>query len=115
MHTYNRVACLFFSVNNLNLLALTFGEKEVLSRFFLAWYLFFMESMLFGQLSPYFYVLLQISRKGYGTISAAGGRGWGGGGGGRISLDCYSVQEDVIVTVHGLCSSGFCIFSSRIG
>lgn len=41
-------------------------------------------------------------RKGYGTISAAGGAGWGGGGGGRISLDCYSIQEDVKVTVHGL-------------
>ncbi|CAA6666999.1 unnamed protein product [Spirodela intermedia] len=31
-------------------------------------------------------------KKGKGTISAAGGRGWGGGGGGRISLDCYSIQ-----------------------
>ena len=46
-------------------------------------------------------------RKGYGTISAAGGRGWGGGGGGRISLDCYSIQEDVKVTVHGSFSSSF--------
>ncbi|XP_011032014.1 PREDICTED: uncharacterized protein LOC105130969 isoform X3 [Populus euphratica] len=45
-------------------------------------------------------------RKGYGTISAAGGRGWGGGGGGRISLDCYSIQEDVKVTVHGGLSIG---------
>ncbi|CAK9172632.1 unnamed protein product [Ilex paraguariensis] len=40
-------------------------------------------------------------RKGFGTISAAGGRGWGGGGGGRISLNCYSKQEDVKVTLHG--------------
>ncbi|KAL6985837.1 hypothetical protein U1Q18_019209 [Sarracenia purpurea var. burkii] len=39
--------------------------------------------------------------RGYGTISAAGGRGWGGGGGGRISLNCYSKQEDVKATVHG--------------
>ena len=35
-------------------------------------------------------------------MSAAGGRGLGGGGGGRMSLDCYSIQEDVTVTVHGL-------------
>lgn len=41
-------------------------------------------------------------RKGSGIISAAGGRGWGGGGGGRISLNCYSKQEDVKVTVHGM-------------
>jgi len=40
-------------------------------------------------------------RKGYGTISAAGGTGWGGGGGGRISLDCYIIQEDLNITVHG--------------
>lgn len=78
---------------------------------------FFPDSLLPGAHSswkpsffaPYSDVLLQLSRKGYGTISAAGGRGWGGGGGGRISLDCYSIQEDVKVTVHGLCSSGFCI------
>ncbi|XP_059656702.1 uncharacterized protein LOC132303459 [Cornus florida] len=44
--------------------------------------------------------------KGFGTISAAGGRGWGGGGGGRISLKCYSKQEDVKVTVHGGLSIG---------
>lgn len=44
-------------------------------------------------------------RKGYGTISAAGGKGWGGGGGGRISLDCYSIQEDLKVSVHGLSNS----------
>lgn len=43
-----------------------------------------------------------IPRKGSGTISAAGGKGWGGGGGGRISLDCYSIQEDIKVTVHGM-------------
>ena len=40
-------------------------------------------------------------RKGYGIINAAGGMGWGGGGGGRISLDCYSIQEDLNITVHG--------------
>ncbi|XP_011082373.1 uncharacterized protein LOC105165163 isoform X2 [Sesamum indicum] len=44
--------------------------------------------------------------KGFGVISAAGGRGWGGGGGGRISLNCYSKQEDVKVTVHGGLSIG---------
>ncbi|TVU07382.1 hypothetical protein EJB05_47435, partial [Eragrostis curvula] len=37
---------------------------------------------------------------GNGTISAAGGNGWGGGGGGRISLDCYSIQQDLEITVH---------------
>ncbi|KAF8380637.1 hypothetical protein HHK36_028126 [Tetracentron sinense] len=42
-----------------------------------------------------------LKLKGTGTISAAGGKGWGGGGGGRILLDCYSIQEDVKVTVHG--------------
>lgn len=42
-----------------------------------------------------------MDRQGFGTISAAGGRGWGGGGGGRISLHGYSNQEDVKVTVHG--------------
>ncbi|KAJ4846828.1 hypothetical protein Tsubulata_004625 [Turnera subulata] len=42
-----------------------------------------------------------VKLKGFGTISAAGGPGRGGGGGGRISLDCYSIQEDVKVTVHG--------------
>lgn len=46
-----------------------------------------------------------LDRKGFGEISAAGGSGWGGGGGGRISLNCYSRQEDVKVTVHGLCWS----------
>lgn len=40
-------------------------------------------------------------RKGTGIISAAGGSGWGGGGGGRISLECYSIQ-DVKITAHGL-------------
>lgn len=49
-------------------------------------------------------------RKGNGTISAAGGTGWGGGGGGRISLDCYSIQEDVKVTVHGLYQLHICIW-----
>ncbi|PIN13491.1 hypothetical protein CDL12_13887 [Handroanthus impetiginosus] len=44
--------------------------------------------------------------RGFGVISAAGGRGWGGGGGGRISLNCYSRQEDVKVTVHGGLSIG---------
>lgn len=43
------------------------------------------------------------NRKGNGAISAAGGTGWGGGGGGRISLDCYSIQEDVKITSHGVC------------
>ncbi|CAA7026215.1 unnamed protein product [Microthlaspi erraticum] len=45
-------------------------------------------------------------RKGYGRISASGGKGWGGGGGGRISLDCYSIQEDIRVLVHGGASIG---------
>ncbi|KAM3263833.1 hypothetical protein P3L10_000827 [Capsicum annuum] len=44
--------------------------------------------------------------KGFGEISAAGGRGWGGGGGGRISLNCNSRQEDVKVSVHGGWSIG---------
>ncbi|GAA0159688.1 transmembrane signal receptor [Lithospermum erythrorhizon] len=44
--------------------------------------------------------------KGFGVISAAGGKGWGGGGGGRISLNCYSKQEDVKVAVHGGVSIG---------
>lgn len=35
-----------------------------------------------------------LKLKGDGTISAAGGSGWGGGGGGRISLECYSKQQD---------------------
>lgn len=56
------------------------------------------------------YLTLALHRKGYGTISAAGGRGWGGGGGGRISLDCYSIQEDVKVTVHGLYLSQICVW-----
>ncbi|KAK1565194.1 hypothetical protein Q3G72_020822 [Acer saccharum] len=47
-----------------------------------------------------------VKLKGYGTISAAGGSGWGGGGGGRISLNCYSIQEDVIISVHGGFSIG---------
>lgn len=46
--------------------------------------------------------LFYLYRKGFGTISAAGGRGWGGGGGGRISFHCYSIQEDIKVTAHGL-------------
>lgn len=41
-----------------------------------------------------------LKLRGNGTISAAGGSGWGGGGGGRISLECYSMQ-DVKITVHG--------------
>lgn len=45
--------------------------------------------------------VVRLDRRGFGVISAAGGRGWGGGGGGRISLNCYSKQEDVKVTVHG--------------
>lgn len=48
------------------------------------------------------FTFLNHCRKGYGIISAAGGNGWGGGGGGRISLDCYSIQEDLKVSVHGL-------------
>ncbi|CAA0825430.1 Unknown protein [Striga hermonthica] len=44
--------------------------------------------------------------RGFGIVSAAGGRGWGGGGGGRISLNCYSRQEDVEVTAHGGWSNG---------
>lgn len=44
--------------------------------------------------------------KGDGIVSAAGGRGWGGGGGGRISINCYSRQEEVKVTVHGGLSIG---------
>ncbi|GER45886.1 glycine-rich protein [Striga asiatica] len=44
--------------------------------------------------------------RGFGIVSAAGGRGWGGGGGGRISLNCYSRQEDVGVTAHGGWSNG---------
>ncbi|KAK2999010.1 hypothetical protein RJ639_024507 [Escallonia herrerae] len=47
-----------------------------------------------------------LKLRGFGTISAAGGRGWGGGGGGRISLNCYSNQEEVKVTVHGGLSIG---------
>lgn len=42
-----------------------------------------------------------LLRYGNGTVSAAGGNGWGGGGGGRISLDCYSIQQDLEITVHG--------------
>ncbi|XP_051114484.1 uncharacterized protein LOC127240078 [Andrographis paniculata] len=44
--------------------------------------------------------------RGFGVISAAGGKGWGGGGGGRISLNCYSKQGDIKVTVHGGFSLG---------
>ncbi|KAI8534522.1 hypothetical protein RHMOL_Rhmol10G0096600 [Rhododendron molle] len=51
-------------------------------------------------------IIHALKLKGFGTISAAGGRGWGGGGGGRISLNCYSKQEDVKVTVHGGFSIG---------
>ncbi|XP_057487508.1 uncharacterized protein LOC130773578 [Actinidia eriantha] len=51
-------------------------------------------------------IIHALKLKGYGTISAAGGKGWGGGGGGRISLNCYSKQEDVKVTVHGGFSIG---------
>lgn len=53
--------------------------------------------------------------KGFGTISAAGGRGWGGGGGGRISMNCYSKQEDVKVTVHGGLSIGCPLNSGAAG
>lgn len=45
--------------------------------------------------------VILLNRRGFGVISAAGGKGWGGGGGGRISLNCYSKQEDVKITVHG--------------
>lgn len=48
-------------------------------------------------------MLLLLDRQGYGTISAAGGRGRAGGGGGRISVYGYSNQENVKVTVHGSC------------
>ncbi|KAL2472142.1 hypothetical protein Adt_40278 [Abeliophyllum distichum] len=52
-------------------------------------------------------IIVQAQKlKGFGNISAAGGRGWGGGGGGRISLNCYSKQEDVKVIVHGGWSIG---------
>ncbi|CAA2974478.1 transmembrane [Olea europaea subsp. europaea] len=52
-------------------------------------------------------IIIQAQKlKGFGIISAAGGRGWGGGGGGRISLNCYSKQEDVKVIVHGGWSIG---------
>lgn len=47
-------------------------------------------------------MFLLLDRQGFGTISAAGGRGRAGGGGGRISVYGYSNQEDVKVTVHGL-------------
>lgn len=50
--------------------------------------------------------ILALKLKGYGAISAGGGKGWGGGGGGRISLGCYSIQEDIKVTVHGGFSIG---------
>ncbi|WVZ84168.1 LOW QUALITY PROTEIN: hypothetical protein U9M48_031225 [Paspalum notatum var. saurae] len=48
---------------------------------------------------------------GNGTISAAGGNGWGGGGGGRISLDCYSIQQDLEITVHGAIAPDHCTSS----
>ncbi|KAL8552848.1 hypothetical protein ACS0TY_001507 [Phlomoides rotata] len=52
-------------------------------------------------------IVIQAKKlRGFGVISAAGGKGWGGGGGGRISLNCYSKQEDVKVTVHGGLSIG---------
>lgn len=57
--------------------------------------------------------LLDECRKGYGTISAAGGMGWGGGGGGRLSLDCYSIQEDLKITVHGLLQFTFCTWLNQ--
>lgn len=47
-------------------------------------------------------MLLSWNRKGCGTISAAGGRGWAGGGGGRISVYGYSNVQEVKLTVHGL-------------
>ncbi|CAI9095531.1 OLC1v1031512C1 [Oldenlandia corymbosa var. corymbosa] len=53
--------------------------------------------------------------KGFGIISAAGGRGWGGGGGGRISLSCYSKQEDVKVTARGGFSTGCQMNSGAAG
>ncbi|KAJ1391749.1 hypothetical protein SESBI_36409 [Sesbania bispinosa] len=51
-------------------------------------------------LAEVYWCMPKSCEKGYGTISAAGGMGWGGGGGGRISLDCYSIQEDLKITVH---------------
>lgn len=51
-------------------------------------------------------IIHALKLKGFGTISAAGGRGWGGGGGGRISFHCYSIQEDIKVTAHGGFSIG---------
>lgn len=56
---------------------------------------------LFQFLLLYLWSLPFLLRTGDGTISAAGGNGWGGGGGGRISVDCYSIQQDVTITVHG--------------
>ncbi|KAL8107077.1 uncharacterized protein LOC141670433 [Apium graveolens] len=44
--------------------------------------------------------------KGFGIISAAGGRGWAGGGGGRISVHGYNDGEEVKFTVHGGMSLG---------
>lgn len=46
-------------------------------------------------------IIQAVNLYGNGTISAAGGNGWGGGGGGRISLDFYSIQQDLEITVHG--------------
>ncbi|XP_052209354.1 uncharacterized protein LOC127812869 isoform X2 [Diospyros lotus] len=51
-------------------------------------------------------IIYALKLKGFGIISAAGGRGWGGGGGGRISMNCYSRQQEVKVTVHGGLSIG---------
>ncbi|XP_047941636.1 uncharacterized protein LOC125188681 isoform X1 [Salvia hispanica] len=51
-------------------------------------------------------IIRAMKLRGFGVISAAGGKGWGGGGGGRISLNCYSKQEDVKITVHGGFSVG---------
>ncbi|KAG8374639.1 hypothetical protein BUALT_Bualt10G0016900 [Buddleja alternifolia] len=51
--------------------------------------------------------------KGLGIVSAAGGRGWGGGGGGRISLNCYSKQEDIKVTVHAALIVNFPMMASQ--
>ncbi|KAM7525368.1 hypothetical protein LguiA_015270 [Lonicera macranthoides] len=60
-------------------------------------------------------IVRSLKLKGFGTISAAGGSGWGGGGGGRISLNCYSKQEDVKVTAHGGLSIGCPLNSGAAG
>ncbi|KAI4369970.1 hypothetical protein MLD38_018359 [Melastoma candidum] len=51
-------------------------------------------------------IIQALKLKGRGLISAAGGRGLAGGGGGRISLNCYSITEDIKVTVCGGSSLG---------